>query len=144
MIRKAVGAIVEHDGKVMLVHKVKGAQGKIKAMWDFPKGGIEPQDVTLEQALFRELKEETGSTNYEIMKRYDDKILFLFDRATREKIGFERQETTMFHVVYRGDGTDLTPEDDEIDEIRFFARERIPELLFPESREFFAKHVSLS
>lgn len=50
----------------------------------------------------------------------------------------------MFLVVYRGDGTDLTPEDDEIDDIRFFAGERIPELLFPESREFFAKLVSLS
>ncbi|MDR9853887.1 hypothetical protein RJP21_09755 [Paenibacillus sp. VCA1] len=94
--------------------------------------------------MLRELKEKTGSTNYEIMMRYDDKILFLFDRATGEKLGFERQETTMFLVVYRGDGTDLTPEDDEIDDIRFFAGERIPELLFPESREFFAKLVSLS
>lgn len=46
----------------------------------------------------------------------------------------------MFLVQYQGDETDLKPEDDEIDDIQFFTEERVPELLFPESKEFFEKY----
>lgn len=92
MIRIAVGAIVQYNTKFMLVHKVKGAQGRVKGMWDFPKGGIEPDDTCFENALLRELKEETGSTKYEIIKQYDEKILFSFDKSTQEKIVYERQK----------------------------------------------------
>ena len=124
----------------MLVHKVKSTQGKIKGVWDFPKGGVEARDINLEQALLRELREETGSSKYVIIKRYNENVCFNFDSFTSEKIGFKSQETTMFLVQYQGDETDLKPEDDEIDDIQFFSEEKVPELLFPESKEFFEKY----
>lgn len=44
-------------------------------------------------------------------------------------------------VEYKGDGSDLIPEDDEIDDVQFFRKDEVSELLFPESRDFFEKHI---
>ncbi|WP_169864984.1 hypothetical protein [Sutcliffiella halmapala] len=33
-------------------------------------------EIDLEQTLFRELEEETGSTVYKIVKQYEEKICF--------------------------------------------------------------------
>ncbi|CAG7622953.1 RNA pyrophosphohydrolase [Paenibacillus solanacearum] len=141
MIRQAVGAIVQCNGQFLLVHKVKGAQGKIKGVWDFPKGGVESHDVGLEAALLRELKEETGSAMYAVKKRFDARVSFEFDEKTRRIIGYERQETTMFLVEYTGDMTDLKPEDDEIDDVKWFSPEDVKPLVFPEARRFFEQYV---
>ncbi|MBD3922499.1 NUDIX hydrolase [Paenibacillus sp. PR3] len=141
MIRRAVGGIILNVDNVLLVHKVKGAQGKISGKWDFPKGGMEQGDIDVEQALFRELKEETGSSQFVIRRRFEQKICFVFDAIVREKLGLERQETTMFLVEYTGDGTDLAPQDDEIDEVRWFHVDEISELLFPEAWAFFEQNV---
>ncbi|PWV95859.1 putative (di)nucleoside polyphosphate hydrolase [Paenibacillus cellulosilyticus] len=141
MIRKAVGGVILNGDKVLLVHKVKGAQGKIAGKWDFPKGGMEQGDVDFEHALRRELREETGSEQFVIHRQFEQKICFEFDSVAREKLGSERQETTMFLVEYIGDGTDLAPQDDEIDEVRWFSRDELAELLFPEARAFFEHNV---
>ena len=52
--RENVGIIVANDNNHLVWCKRYGQNA-----WQFPQGGIH-QDETLEQALFRELKEETG------------------------------------------------------------------------------------
>lgn len=49
---KACGAIIIHDGEVLLVHQKNG-------LWGFPKGHTEPCESEAETAA-REVKEETG------------------------------------------------------------------------------------
>lgn len=82
MIRNAVGAIIFQGTEFLLVHKVKicslpNTDGNSKSEWDFPKGGVEKSDKNLIGAILRELEEETGSTDYKIMKQLDEKISFL-------------------------------------------------------------------
>lgn len=84
MIRKAVGAIVFQGTEFLLVHKVKVSSLKnfddnIKGEWDFPKGGVEEGDKDLKATILRELEEETGSTQYKIIKQLDEIISFPFD-----------------------------------------------------------------
>jgi putative (di)nucleoside polyphosphate hydrolase len=97
--------------------------------------------VDFEQALRRELWEETGSEQFVIHSQFEQKICFEFDAVVREKLGLERQETTMFLVEYVGDGSDLAPQDDEIDEVRWFGVDEISDMLFPEARAFFERNV---
>lgn len=52
--RKNVGIIVTNDS-----HNVVWCKRSGQDAWQFPQGGIQ-QNETLEQALYRELKEETG------------------------------------------------------------------------------------
>lgn len=146
MIRKAVGAIVIKGGKFLLVHKVKMMDSKdgptkINGVWDFSKGGVKPDETDLSKAVLRELKEETGSARYNILKRFDEKICFDFPLQIQKMLGFEKQETTMFLVEYNGDCSDIAPQDEEIDKVSFFSREEtIERLAHDDSRDFLIRY----
>ncbi|WP_063847511.1 histidine phosphatase family protein [Bacillus sp. FJAT-28004] len=116
-VRKAVGAIAYQGNKVILVHRVLNTFGKDSGVWDFPKGGCEEGDLSLEDAVLRELLEETGTDKYIIKQELSEKITFNFKEEIKKKIGFKRQETTMFLVEFIGKPDDLKPCGHEIDEI---------------------------
>ncbi|WP_223701825.1 NUDIX domain-containing protein [Sutcliffiella deserti] len=143
MIRKAVGAVVTQGQNILLVHKVKIRSledGPAISEWDFPKGGVEEEDKSLEVAILRELLEETGSVQFSIIKQFSEKISFSFPRGFTEKTGFEKQETTMFMVEYTGDRKELAPQDDEISEIRFVVKKQVAEMLAHQNtRDFYER-----
>lgn len=147
MIRKAVGAIVFWQDQILLVEKVKrsdvlsGAED-IKGEWDLPKGGVQATDASLEQAVLRELEEETGSTQYRIQTEYPEPISFTFPEAVQEKIGFSSQRTFLFLVQYDGDGSDLKPQDAEIRQLKFVPKsEVLTKLSHPETATFLQKYL---
>jgi putative (di)nucleoside polyphosphate hydrolase len=143
-----VGVIATQDQSVLLVYKVKASDIKsgaesIPGEWDFPKGGIKPSDSDLASAAMRELHEETGSNQFGIMREFSERICFTFTPADQEKLGYQRQETAMFHAEYQGNGSDLHPQDEEIAKTCFVSFEEALALLaHQESRDFFA-HVFL-
>lgn len=138
-IRNAVGAIITQNNEILLIHKVKlmdvlGEPQAIQGTWDFPKGGVLSLDTTLEEALMRELKEETGSTQYKIEKRFAETINFSFLKGHK----YEAQETVMYHVVYTGDRSDIKIQDDEIDDIMFVKYDNVLDIItLDETKEFF-------
>jgi len=145
-IRHAVGAIIVQNNEYLLVHKVKQMEGldgpiSIDAVWDFPKGGVHPAE-TLLNALWRELREETGSQQYRVRKQFPGSISFSFEAATQQAVGYSRQETTMFLVEYVGDRTDLYPQNEEIDDLRFFhAKQVLLHLPHEETRQFYQQFL---
>jgi len=69
--------------EILLVHKVKrsevnGALDTFQAEWDLPKGGVKEGEF-LQDAVLRELYEETGSKEYKIIEELDDTICFSFE-----------------------------------------------------------------
>lgn len=144
MIRKAVGAIICKGDQILLVYKVKISDTKqgsqsIKGEWDFPKGGIKESDRSIEEALYRELEEETGSRDYTIIKQFNEKIAFEFPDDVRDKIGFDCQETTMFLVEFLGEEEDLQPKDAEINDLKFIEMECVLHTLTHEDTKYFFK-----
>lgn len=146
-VRKTVGAIVKKGNLFLLIHKVKmmnSSKGpeKIKPRWDFPKGGVKDTDADLEQAILRELKEETGSDQYRIIKEFDEKITFNFPEDIKKKLGFESQETTMFFIEFLGNEDLLKPQDAEIDDLRFFSKQEVENaIVFDDSKDFFKRNT---
>ncbi|MDL4839724.1 NUDIX domain-containing protein [Aquibacillus rhizosphaerae] len=145
MIRKAVGAIISCNQEYIIIHKVKmninDEKQSIDGEWDFVKGGVEEHDLDLQNAILRELKEETGSCDYKIINQLDEKIHFQFPLEIQSEIGYQKQEITMFHVEFYGDKTTLKPIDDEIKDIKFLQkREVLTVLTHKETRDYFVRH----
>lgn len=147
MIRKAVGAIVFQNDMFVIVHKTKintcNGREAIRGEWDLIKGGIEVSDESIEHSLFRELKEETGSTDYKIIKQFDEKIVFEFPDEIKLKIGYASQETTMFLVEFLGEIDSLKPLDNEISGLQFLRKEEVyHQLTHQDTKVFFANYLS--
>ncbi|KQL54377.1 hypothetical protein AN964_13310 [Heyndrickxia shackletonii] len=147
-IRKAIGAIVYQNNKFLIINKTKmnTKEGKenIEGEWDFIKGGVEEEDDELVDSLLRELKEETGSEEYKVIKQFDEKICFDFPKSIQEKIGFVRQETTMFFVEFLGNEKILTPFDNEVSDVKFLEKDKLLDTLtHSETKEYFIKNVGI-
>ncbi|MFS1515411.1 NUDIX domain-containing protein [Bacillus sp. SCS-151] len=148
MIRKSIGAIVYQGNKFLIVQKtnINTLQGiqNIKAEWDFIKGGVEKNDKNLHCTLFRELKEETGSIEYKVVKVFKEKICFDFPDDLKEKIGYDKKETTMFLVEFLGDINDLMPNYNEISKIKFIEKDKVVEILtHQDTKDYFTKYSTV-
>lgn len=142
MIRKAVGAIVFRGNNLLLVGKVKlkdmpGGPVDVPLEWYIPSGGVLENESNID-AIKRELREETGSQKFRIIREFESKLCFTFPPDIQEKSGFEKQETVMFLVEYFGEGNDLVPIDDEISIVEFVTKEVLHERIhFEEIKEYF-------
>ena len=85
-VRKAVGAIVTmgEDYVLILKTKIHTTEGKkeIEGEWDFIKGGVEEEDSSFEEAILRELEEETGMKAFSVKKEFEEKISFKFNTTS--------------------------------------------------------------
>ena len=71
--KRVAGALMEHGGKLLLLHRDDGR-------WGLPAGGVEPGEDDLTAAV-REIFEETG---YKAKKK-DMHFLFIYERPSRAK-----------------------------------------------------------
>ncbi len=68
MEKKGVSAIIyDNNGSYyfLILHRIKGWKG-----WEFPKGGIQ-EGESPEQAVVREIKEETGLQTFKVIKKIE-------------------------------------------------------------------------
>jgi putative (di)nucleoside polyphosphate hydrolase len=140
-VRKAIGAIITWKDKFLLLRResilTKNGLTKITPEWDILKGGIEDGESP-EDALMRELYEETGSRDYAISKKFVEKLIY----GLPDETGFEKQEVTMFMVQYMGNGDDLKSNSEEISEFIFLDKKEMEsKIMYTETIEFFKKHT---
>lgn len=103
---KSCGAIVyrKHHGnlEILLIKHVNSGH------WSFPKGHVEEGESEMETAV-REIKEETG-------------VDVIIDPTFRETVSYFPRKDTQKIVVYfiaKAKSFDLSPQEDEIAEIRW-------------------------
>ena len=77
---EVVGCVVECGGKIVLLHrqdhKLEGNK------WDLPAGKVDKSDISVREAMVRELREETGIV-------VDEKVLILHDTFFVAHLGFK-------------------------------------------------------
>ena len=94
MAEKSCGVVLECRGKYLLLHYESGH-------WDFPKGHVEAGESE-EQTALRELKEETGISQAEIVFGFRETISYYyrFQGKTRYKeVIFFAMRTSQEHVT---------------------------------------------
>lgn len=144
--RKAIGAIViTPENKYLLVHKAKVTDckdGKMEiGLWDFIKGGVR-ENETVQEAIIREIHEETGLKEFVVKEELIDNICFEFPPNLKLSCGYDAQETTMFIVQLNELPTDLRCIDDEIDGYEFVDKDNVLNILsLSETKEFWNRII---
>jgi 8-oxo-dGTP diphosphatase len=118
--RVGVGAVMVHDGRVLLIRRGKEP---LRGRWVVPGGTVEPGE-TLEEALVREVQEETGLT-----VRLGEVIL-VFDRILREDGELRYHYVIVDYLCEYVEGTPRAGSDAEA--VALVPPERLPEYDVPE------------
>ncbi len=140
-IRKAVGSIIISDSRpneIVLVNKIKreDVSNETISEWDLPKGGIKENETPL-IALQRELYEELGTKEFEIIKELPIKLNFRFSKEQNKK--YAGQETILYLIKCLGN-KEFTPKTSEIKEAKFFKiEEAINKIPFIETKNIINK-----
>jgi ADP-ribose pyrophosphatase len=115
--RVAVGAVVIHAGKVLLVRRGKApSNGK----WAIPGGSVELGE-TLQQAAEREILEETG------LRIRAGKPVYTFDLIERDRHGDTRYHYIIVDLAAEYIGGELQPGDDA-DQAAWISFDALPSL----------------
>jgi len=92
----------------------------IKNAWQFPQGGID-QGETPKEALYRELLEEIGCNDIEILGEYPEWITYDFPKTTQGKIYPFDGQTQKYFLVRLKENTQINLHTYEIPEFKEYA-----------------------
>lgn len=101
--------------------------GYSKDGWNFPGGGIDKEEID-EQALFRELREELGTTKFKILSKSDNSHVYnwpwkLVLKKSWNNKGFWRgQSQRHFLVKFTGKRSEIKIDPGEIRKIKWIKR----------------------
>jgi 8-oxo-dGTP pyrophosphatase MutT (NUDIX family) len=116
----AAGGIVHRNKEFLFIYRL----GK----WDLPKGKID-RDESPEVAALREVTEETGLTNLFIDGIFPSTWHIYQSHYKGNEGTWILKETKWFSMRYTGDGPLIPETGEDIEEVRWFARNEITEVL---------------
>jgi putative (di)nucleoside polyphosphate hydrolase len=138
LYRPAVGImLLDRTGKIFVGRRIDMPAGL--AAWQMPQGGIDPGE-TPRQAALRELKEEVGTDNAEILG--ESRSWLHYDLPPEIAGGmwggrYRGQRQKWFAIRFTGEDADIDPaatEHPEFDAWEWVAPERLPALIVPFKR----------
>ena len=130
--RVAVGAVVFHENRVLLVRR---GQAPSDGLWAIPGGGVELGE-TLAQAAEREIREETG-----ILVAAEEPI-YVFDMVERDRAGQVRFHYVIVDLAARYLGGELHAGDDASEARWVSAAEMKHLVVSPPTRRLLARHYA--
>lgn len=94
--------------------------------WQFPQGGIDDNE-TVKEALFRELKEEIGTNDVEIIAEYPTWVSYLFPPIIANKMyPYDGQKQKYYLVkLKKGAKININTEEPEFSEYKFVSSKDI-------------------
>jgi len=101
--------IINNKDEVLLIQRANEKD----VHWQFPQGGIEPGE-TEEQAVAREVREETGIKDYEIISIHPDSHTYDWSSWHKLNGGYKGQSQTIFFIKHNGTNEDVHLDPEEI------------------------------
>lgn len=110
---KACGAVIEKDGKILVVFQKNG-------FWGFPKGHVEENETEIETAI-REVFEETGIV---IDVNENNRFEFSYDIKT-----LNIHKTVVLFTAKVVNDSKMKKQEDEVSEMKFVEKTEVEDLL---------------
>ena len=103
--RPCVGLyILNSDNKIFVGERIDNP-----GAWQMPQGGIDPEE-DIEAAVFREMKEEIGTNNAEILSIMEEKLRYDLPENLKNKLWdgkYQGQEQTWVALKFLGQDSDI-------------------------------------
>ena len=106
-----VGVFVNEKNEVLA-----GERADTPGAWQLPQGGVDPGESVV-NAIYREMREELGSDNFEIVDQSSREIKYRFPDGLKAKVAkkYCGQSTTWFKLKFKqGQQPDLSKADGEL------------------------------
>ena len=101
----------------------------IKGAWQFPQGGID-EGESPKEAMYRELKEEIGTNDVEIIAQYPQWLSYDFPENVAKKMRFDGQRQKYFLVRLKpGAKIDINTPKPEFNDFSFVKVEEINKIV---------------
>jgi len=128
--RPNVAAIVLSSSYPLKCEILIASRVDIKDAWQFPQGGIDG-DETPKEALFRELKEEIGTDEVEIIAEYPGWVSYDFPPSVAKNMAPFDGQTQKYYLVKlkKGAVVNIDTEIPEFSEFKFVRRARLNEYI---------------
>lgn len=128
--RPNVAAIVLSSSYPLKCEILIASRVDIKDAWQFPQGGIDG-DETPKEALFRELKEEIGTDEVEIIAEYPGWVSYDFPPSVAKNMAPFDGQTQKYYLVKlkKGAVVNIDTELPEFSEFKFVRRARLNEYI---------------
>ncbi|MBS3134104.1 NUDIX domain-containing protein [Candidatus Woesearchaeota archaeon] len=127
--RKCVSAVVMKGSKFLIVQNKSYKNNE----WKFLSGGVK-RNETKEKTLFRELKEELGTRNFEIVFKSKYKSVYNWpdEIIKRRHSRFKGQSQTIFFVKFLGKFSDIEIDEGELKDHKWVREDQLRHyLIFP-------------
>jgi len=125
--RPNVAAIVLSSAYPKKCEFMLSRRSGMKRGWQFPQGGIDKGESTVE-ALMRELQEEIGTNDVEILAEYPEWITYDFPQTSKNKLYPYKGQTQRYFLVRLKEDARIdlfSHEIPEFDEYRFVGLEEL-------------------
>ena len=128
--QSAGGVVVNSKGQILLVHQNNDS-------WSLPKGRLEAGETQLQAAL-REIKEETGIADLELVSDLGE---YQRHRIGKSGKGDDPSVLRTIHLfLFSTSQAQTAPDDPSISEARWVEKEKVCDVLtHPKDRDFFSK-----
>ncbi len=125
--------------------KADGDEATESHRWQMPQGGIDPGEDP-RTAVFRELHEETGTRDAQIIGEIEDWLTYDLPEAVirRKRFTHRGQRQKWFALLFTGtdDGFDLHVHEPEFDIWRWTELTSLPDLIIPFKRPVYERVVA--
>jgi putative (di)nucleoside polyphosphate hydrolase len=128
--RPNVAAIVLSSSYPLKCEILIASRVDIKDAWQFPQGGIDG-DETPKEALFRELKEEIGTDEVEIIAEYPGWVSYDFPPSVAKNMAPFDGQTQKYYLVKlkKGAVVNINTKVPEFSEYKFVRRTKLNEYI---------------
>ena len=140
--RLGVGAVLLNaDGQVFVAERID-----TPGAWQMPQGGIDA-DEDPRAAVVRELEEEIGTSNAEIISETEDWLTYDLPKEVRKKVWkgrFRGQKQMWYAMRFKGEDADIDLTADkhpEFSKWRWVDMADLPDLIVPFKRDLYVDIV---
>lgn len=119
-IPAAGGLVTDCQGRFLFIRRL--------GRWDLPKGAIEKNESAA-QAAAREVEEETGVGQLQIIKELPATFHLYRSRHIRTENNWVLKKTCWFEMVHHGNGNTVPQTEEDIEAARWFERQELDEIL---------------